>query len=514
MKTNQFDLLIIGSGYGGSVMAARTAEGLPGKKIGLLERGRRFRPGDFPRDTYSLIKEVKTTFRPLGLFDYKPTESMDILSGNGLGGTSLINAAVMLRAQPETFKHWPTEIDSESLRPFYEKAEVVLKPNTVKHSYPKSELMKVLADKIQLAFQAAPVAINFDPTQRSACNGCGDCVTGCNVGAKNSLDHNYIRRAEENGCQVITATAVENIDWNENEEFPFKVKTANVEFFAKKVVLSAGVTGSFQILNESVSSNQLPLSLTLGKHFSGNLDAISVSVDTNTTTSSLGTSDQKNAPGPTILTYIEGRKNGEGFIVQDGSIPSALTGLSLLIVAFILLFNPLRLFRAFKKYGTNLLSQTVKNSQVFLLMGYDDAAGILKQKNGRLHIEWNNSGAQKSLMNGRKNLKQLNSLLGSFYLPNLKESFASFFPKATTPITVHALGGVPMGSSIENGVVDSYGRVFHRMGGFIPGLRVVDGSICRTSLGCNPSLTIAALAERSAEHLLGEYHREETDIKS
>ncbi len=510
MKSDQFDLLIIGSGYGGSVMAARTAAALPGKTIGLLERGKRFLPGDFPSNTLSLIKEVKTRFQPLGLFDYKPTESMDILSANGLGGTSLINAAVMLRADAETFKLWPKDINSDSLQPFYEKAEAVLKPNSVKTSYPKSELMKELSKKSGFAFNAAPVAINFDSSDRKVCNGCGDCVTGCNIGAKNSLDHNYIRQAENNGCTIFTAIDVQNLSWDNNLEFPFKVKTAGLVYHAKKVVLSAGVTGSFQILNQSAATNQLPLSPTLGKHFSGNLDAISVSVDSNTPTSSLGTSTNKNPPGPTIMTYLEGRKEGKGFIIQDGSIPSALTGPSLLVALILLLLNPLRLFLAFKKYGIRLLSETVNNSQVFLLMGYDEAGGILQQKKGRLHIEWNNSGAQKSLIDGRKQLKKLNTLLGSVYLPNLKESLASFFPSATTPITVHALGGVPMGTSVENGVVDSYGRVFHIQGNFIPGLRVVDGSICRTSLGCNPSLTIAALAERSAEHLIAEFISEES----
>ena len=290
-RKNKYDFVIIGSGYGGAIAAARLAGGNlnPKPSVCILERGKERQPGEFPETLDSVIGEQRNSANPLGLFELLTYPDISVMKGSGLGGTSLINANVAIEPDQEVFEqfHWPAAITLAELKPYYQKAREVLVPS----QHPRAlQLAKVQAlnrraQEMGITAEALTIAVNFtikgnNPhgVEQQPCNDCGNCVCGCNVKAKNTLYMNYLPMARNAGATILTQTKVEWLEklagggWRIHGQY---VRGANdsdsFTMDAGEVVLSAGALNSTEILLRS-EMHGLSVSPALGTKFSGNGD--------------------------------------------------------------------------------------------------------------------------------------------------------------------------------------------------------------------------------------------------
>src|ERR687891_989499 len=280
-----FDVLIIGSGYGGAVCAARlAARRRPGVRIALLERGREWVPGTFPQHLFSfnpLTPFVRRTawmteqhpYNPLGLFGFYDGD-VQVVIGNGLGGASLTNCAVVLEPEEDVFRQaaWPGELRAKrALAPYYARAQRMLSPQTTPADRLTPKLRNHLATAARLKTERvwdaeaykAPLAITFDArtndqgVRQHGCVQCGDCVTGCNVGAKNSVDLNYLPLAWAHGAEMFTRVEVEHVDRMDGLHRihylhrPDNAREERGWLTARVLILAAGTLGTTGILLRS-----------------------------------------------------------------------------------------------------------------------------------------------------------------------------------------------------------------------------------------------------------------------
>jgi cholesterol oxidase len=271
-----------------------------GRRVCLLERGAEMHPGDYPNDTLGVLAAVQfdsallRAGSPAAMFDIRYNPDINVVVGCGLGGTSLINAGIALRPDPAVFASplWPAELQQAAdLDPYVARAEQVLRPA---HCPPAMMASAKTASLGRIAAAAGkeaisiPVLVNFEPlpdglnhagVAQIPCVGCGDCVTGCNYGAKNTVLMNYLPDAKAHGAEIYTGAQVRRVEknaagWtvhgylpgNENAGAAFAVA-------ADIVILAAGTLGSTEILLRSRDQG-LPLSPALGSRFSGNGDTI------------------------------------------------------------------------------------------------------------------------------------------------------------------------------------------------------------------------------------------------
>ena len=594
-----FECVIVGSGFGGAVMAARLASQFPAGQLAVLERGKEFLPGDFPQTLAQGAAQFKTPVNPLGLFDFSFRPDMDTLTGNGLGGTSLIYASVTLEPLPEVFEAnksiaeqentvrvWPQEITYAILKPYFDRVRDMLavekyidqkdiaseiqrydpalqgsfmygaedgthpisgvifkdyQDRSFKERPPlaKAELLRDLVTPADTKnttlspFQKAPIAINL--TQYSdgeknrfgipqkKCNLCGDCVTGCNKGAKNTLVMNYLPLAKQQGALLFCQMEVLRISASDKTGYRYRLNTLRwdvvngkacstaVSIYTNSVILSAGVFGTGKILLNSQQAGDFQFSQRLGHDFSGNADTISFSYFGKKRLNSVGVGAQilpQWEVGPTITAYADFRQDeSRQYMIQEGAWPSLLSKLTGRAFAAEHLFSTRRaIWRDFLKADVaHNPDSALNHSQVWLALGHDQAQGHLHVcTKGKLHISliWPAAAVQTVLTTLRKNFAQFSRLTGSYNILNPRERFSWLGKRGATPITVHPLGGCCMADDVHRGVTDHVGRVFDRSGSFLPGLYVSDGSLCNGALGANPSLTIAALAERAAEQII------------
>jgi cholesterol oxidase len=312
-KHKTCNILVIGSGYGGSIVASRLARA--GQKVCLLERGNELRPGEYPTDLAGIHEhtQVRTDNpdhavigRPTALFDLRINEDMSALIGCGLGGTSLINANVALKLDEAIFERdglvWPTVFRDQPdlLEPYYKLARAALGSNP----YPLPDDPKALGYKplnkllaleksaltIGVEVQRPDINVTFDGTrpnhfgfQQAQCNLCGDCCSGCNEGAKNTTLMNYLPDAKAHGAEIFCNTTVDRVEQNTKgwsvhvraTQLPEKKDRAYVNkvITADIVVLACGSLGSTEIMLRSKAQG-LTCSDQLGKQFSGNGDLL------------------------------------------------------------------------------------------------------------------------------------------------------------------------------------------------------------------------------------------------
>jgi cholesterol oxidase len=524
---DRYEALVIGSGFGGAVTACRLAQA--GIDVAIVERGRRWRPGTFPRDL-SKLDSGWLWLCNYGLYDARPLNDILAVQAAGYGGGSLVYANVAVRPPPEVFTGWPAPYSRQMLDPYFDLAAHMLEiqpvgadPDTGRPP-PKTEFMAEAARRMgntegffqpNLAVTFAdrgPEQVNrFGVPQRS-CTFVGECDIGCNVGAKNSLDHNYLAVAERHGAAVATLTEAVHIGrtadgyvvrLREHGHPGVGKEGVRRDVHARQVFVCAGALGSTELLLRSrdqyATLPDLPPSLGMG--YSGNGDFLSFG-------HLHAAKGRRFAPGegPTITTasvlHTDGKGEEHWFVLEDGGYSWHLARLVSELdvnrlpadVARSIGVGTRRALAALRGIGTSLAHRTDDTDTVVLLaMGRDRADGRIRLRggSGRLAVSWD-TPSNDPLYTAERIVSA--DLVRAFDGQPFTTPTWRLFRQ---PVTVHNLGGARMGTDPATAVVDPYGEVFAH-----PGLYVLDGAALPGATGGNPSMTIAAVAEHCVEHAI------------
>jgi cholesterol oxidase len=536
--SREYDVVVVGSGYGGAIAASRLARA--GLQVCVLERGQEFQPGDFPESPAEGFGEIQVDLpdrrigSDTGLFDFRINPDISVLSGCGLGGTSLINANVAVRPDPRVWADpaWPEALRADletRVEDGYQRALEMLRPSPFPEAWPppaKLSAMFKSGRAMGAKTYRLPITVTFEGgvnhvgVEQPACNSCGNCVSGCNHGSKNTLLANYLPDAHNHGAEIFTRTRVRYLQRKgERWLVRFDVLDPGRAGFgaqglfvgAKTVILSAGSLGSAEVLLRS-RDHGLKLSDRLGHGFTGNGDVLGFAYNAEDPINGVGVSgrDGRTGPGPCITTVLDLREGGrleDGMIIEEGSIPSTLSPIlatSLFMAARLVgeqggrqqlgesTAEALRELQSFVPGGS---TGAVGNTQVFLVMAHDDAKGHIQLVEDRPRISWPGVGKQPIFERINHELGRASAALGAMYIKN--PLWAERLGQSL--VTVHPLGGCVMGDTAETGVVDHRGRVFSGRSGdaVYDGLYVSDGSVIPRAVGANPFLTISALAERT-----------------
>jgi len=563
MASEHFDAVVVGSGFGGSVTSYRLAEA--GLDVCVLERGKAYPPGSFPRAPHKMKENFWDPEKGLyGMFDLWSFEHFEALVSSGLGGGSLIYANVLLRKDPEWFVredleddgHAPWPVSREDLDPHYDRVEDMMNAQRYPadaepyRSTPKTNAFQEAAQELDLDWERPPLAVTFhndgdapvpgapidEPAgnlhgrPRQTCRLCGECDIGCNYGSKNTLDYNYLSAAEREGADLRTLHEVRSFrplddgsgyeifyvehDPNRPDPTPDDRHHYGDRMTADRLILSAGTLGSTKLMLEN-REHLTDVSPALGSRFCGNGDLLGFAVDAEEPDPvNGGTRARELNPneGPVITSTIRvgdildengDGSSGRGFYLQDAGYPSFLswiaeTGDFASGLTRLLRFGR-QLFSARTHGDTNLSDELEtllggefsKSTMPLLGMGRDVPNGQMSlDDQGRLHNDWRQRASHDYFERLKQTMENVAHAMGADFLIN-----PTWFWKRV--ITVHALGGNPMGRTQERGVVNEYGEVYNN-----PGLYVADGSIMPGPVGPNPSLTIAALADRIADRIL------------
>ncbi|MEW2353940.1 GMC family oxidoreductase [Spirillospora sp. NPDC029432] len=550
-STEHVDAVVVGSGFGGSVAAYRLAEA--GQRVVLLERGRPFPPGSFPRSPAEMGRAFWDPGHGLyGMFDVWSFKGCDSVVASGLGGGSLIYANVLLRKDENWFVtdnadggHDPWPIGRADLDPHYDQVEDMI--DAVPYPLgrapfadtPKTHAMQDAAAELGLNWALPPLAVGFAPRRgaapgiglpiaepaygnlhgvpRRTCRMCGECDIGCNEGSKHSLDHNYLSAAAHHGADLRTGHEVKAIrprpgggyevdhvvhDMDAGVRSPLRTITCD------RLILGAGTYGTTRLLLRS--RREFPgLSPALGTRFCGNGDLL---------TFLLKAKDRDRvrpldaSRGPVITSAIrlpdelDGHPGaGRGAYIEDGGYPGFVDWMVQPLdlgdqVDRAVKFLWARFTEFFSGAPDTNLSEELADligdgalsvsSLPLLGMGRDTADGVLGLEEGRLTADWTSKSSTAHFERLRKTMEGIADVLGADYADN-----PMWFRKRV--VTVHPLGGAPMGHHPAEGVCDAFGEVF----GF-PGLYIADGAAMPGPVGPNPSLTIAAMADRMATRIL------------
>lgn len=533
-----WDVVVIGSGYGAGVCAARLAQA--GALVCVLERGREFSVAGgapFPSTLTELGRNVQIDGLPfrrdhrLGLFNFHVGADLDVLVGCGLGGTSLINANVSIKPDRRVFEltAWPRAIrqhaDEGGLDGYYERARQVLDPAP----YPKEwTTPRKLAAMEAHGGGRCDVNVYFGPGRKNSvgveqkpCTGCGDCVTGCNFEAKKTLCFTYLPLAKAFGAKVFVQCDVDHIEKHHGTyEVHFqRLVTGNEsvepnrKLRAKAVIVGAGVMGSTGILLRSRDMG-LPISDELGGRVSANGDGLAFAYNCDSTLDSVGrgaAADPSRPTGATVLGIIDRRATPsveDGIIIEEGAFPSGMASMLHWLVGAVASYSGRETNHGFRHWFRERMAEkddlfghaengALNRTLMFLVCGHDGADGLIElDRHRRPRIKWDLLKGRKLWSAENDAARDVAKKLGGMFVTD----------PLNTPvflnnlITVHPLGGCPMGDDSAGGVVDAAGRVFSDDGSVHHGLYVADGSVIPTSLGVNPLWTITALAERIAEH--------------
>ena len=518
MRGQHYDWVIVGSGFGGSVSAHRLTQ--KGYKVLVIEKGRRFADEDFPKTNWDLKRWMWNPAIGLkGIFQMSFMKHMTVLHGVGVGGGSLVYANTLPTPKSAFFQSgsWSTLADWETeLAPHYATAKRMLgaTPNPVvtQGDHVLKEIAKDLGREEH--FHPTEVAVYFgdankkvpDPyfggegPDRVGCTLCGACMTGCRVGAKNTLVKNYLYLAEKNGAEVRPETEVTGVRPLDGggysiETLPTFEKAGAKVFTADRVILAGGVMGTMPLLLQmKEQASGLPrLSDRVGDFVRSNSESLIAVVSPKK-----GINFSKGVAITSILhtdehSHMEPVRYGAGsgffrtMLAPHSPGPTVLARIWGGIVAF--MRQPVRWLRAL------FVSDMAKHSQVLLYMR--TLEGTLRMRLGR---EWR-TGYRRGLVTRLDDPSQAPSAFME-EATDLAERFADKTEGVTTtlmtetllgvPSTAHILGGACMGDSAETGVINADHEVFN-----YPDLYVIDGSAISANPGVNPSLTITTLAERA-----------------
>ncbi len=520
-----YDVVVVGSGYGGGVAASRLSRA--GQSVCVIEKGKEFPTGAFPSRLPELRRELQLNGGKLrsgsrtGLFDFRLGADIHVLVGCGLGGGSLINAGVALEPDARVFRDraWPEAIAGDGLLELgFERAASMLRPSRYANA---AELTKYRAlEASSAAFGvppvAAPVVVSFEANvnpagvAQPACTFCGDCCSGCNVGAKNTVAMTYLPDAKAHGAEIFTELSVSHIA---KEHGGWRIYFAPSDphdgiqscVAAKTVVLAAGTLGSTEILLRS-RERGLPLSDRLGERFSANGDIIAFALGGRERVNAVGVGFPPKFLGDAVGACVAGqielpdaRDLDRSMILQEGVLPSALA--PLLPVFFI---SGGRLLGAAQSLIRGVYQGPLSHLHTFFVVSHDDAAGRIELANGRAQVHWPGVGEQPVYARVDAALTKAAEAVGARYVKSPLAATAT----GAKPATAHPLGGCFMGEDAANGVVNHKCQVFDGKGGesVHSGLYVCDGSVIPRSIGVNPLLTITALTERAMVHLARDHN--------
>lgn len=536
---DHYSVVVVGSGYGAAIAASRLARA--GQRVCVLERGKEFQPGEYPHTEPEAVREMQADLpeghvgSKTGLFDLHVNPDINVFVGCGLGGTSLVNANVALRAEPRVFDDpvWPLAFRkdrSSLLEDGYHHAEEMLKPTPYPNSFPevkKRQALERSAKSLGQKFYGPPISVNFTVegenhvgVEQHVCACCGDCVSGCNFAAKNTLIMNYLPDAKNHGAEIYTEVSVRWLERRDGRWLVWyellglgreKFKAPLMSVSADIVVLGAGTLGSAEILLRS-RAHGLPLSARLGERFTGNGDVLGFGYDTDDVINGIGWGHHAvgalEPVGPCITGIIDMRnqlKLEDGMVIEEGSPPGAIAGFlpAALGGAAAWVGRPVApgLVEGLREEARKLeslvhgpYSGAVHNTQSYLVMTHDDSGGRLALEDDRVRVKWPGVGNQPVFKRVNERLEQATRPLGGIYVEN--PIWTKLFRHRL--ITVHPLGGCVMAEDAEHGVVNHKGQVFSSDQGdaVYQGLYVCDGSVIPRSLGVNPLLTICAVAER------------------
>ncbi|WP_307805939.1 GMC family oxidoreductase [Streptomyces chrestomyceticus] len=530
-----YDVLVIGSGFGGSVSALRLTE--KGYRVGVLEAGRRFTRATLPKNSWDLKNYLWAP--ALGCYGIQRVHLLGnvmVLAGAGVGGGSL-NYANTLYVPPKQFfddQQWGHITDwQDELKPYYDQAQRMLGVRLNPTMTPSDVHLKATAEKMGVgdSFHMAPVGVFFgdgkdsdgtakttpgtevpDPyfggagPARTACTECGECMTGCRHGAKNTLNENYLHLAEKAGAVIHPMTSVVTV--TEDSRGGYAVGTLPTDdkrkgrgrtFTARRVVVAAGTYGTQTLLHRMKDSGLLPrISGRLGELTRTNSEAlVGAQTDDRRYRKAHGAPKADFTRGVAITSSIHPNDSTHIEPVRYGRGSNAMGSLSVLQVPIatrtpralawaancarhpLLLLRSLSNRRWSERTIIGLVMQSLDNSLTTYRKPGGLGKGLLTARQG--HGAPNPQQIPEATEAATLLAQEINGFAGS----NVGELMG-------TPLTAHFLGGCPIGEDADHGVIDPY----HRLYGY-PGISVVDGSAVSANLGVNPSLTITAQAERA-----------------
>lgn len=519
----RYDAVVVGSGFGGAVAACRLAQA--GLRVAVLERGRRYPLGTFPRN-WTDVSDGWLWRDEQGLFDVRQLDSeVTVVQSAAYGGGSHIYANVHIRVPADLLDSgWPAGYSRTTLDPYYDLVAYMLDVRPIAADQPlempaKTHQMRRVAQRLGRAeqFFLPNLAVNFGDSSRAVpnkfgveqfgCRHCGECDIGCNFQAKNTLDLNYLAVAEQRGAEVGTRCEVTRIavgdggyevtyaDHAENNSKPTDATDAVKVIQAPTVVLAAGAVNTTELLLRCRDQyGTLPaLPERLGTGYSANGDFLAFAFDT----------DQPFEPGvgPVITTstlYDRGAgSKRRWFVFQDGGVPRQVVSLlqlldddrfgGLLRVPHDLVEHVGQAAR--ERVGAAGM-ETKDDLAIFLAMGRDTADGTigLLPVTRDLRITWNTTPNLALYETQERFCEDVARALGGH------ATYNPLWRRFRIPVSVHNLGGCPMADAPDQGVTDGAGQVHGH-----PGLYVLDGACLPGATGVNPSHTIAAVAERNIE---------------
>lgn len=495
-----YDVLVVGSGYGGAVVAARLAEH---SKVLLVERGRRWARGEFPQTLPQLASSYMTKRNALGLWAMRLGEGTGNAFASAYGGASVVNYGITARPDDHVFECWP--VSARQWTPYYERALSMLKPTL-------NPVGDKLGDKRFLDLVEPGRRVDLVNTiDWDRCTQCGHCCPGCNVGAKRSLDKTYLQSAEAHGAALALAQTVvalrQNDDGNWSVTLEKTGSSSRDTVVARKVVLAAGTFGTLDLLHRE--RRTLPVSPMFGQHMTMNGDGASFLYNT-----PQSLSGHHGAPITTSvrIPFIDKQNKERTLMVMSGRIPFSMIQIPALVMAGAVNLLPgkvmgrsqrdslsKRSYRRLRDLCSVGEGGAMSNTFMFKVDAEDSSQGRVSfDRLGRSAIDWPDYSREPILQFARERLHQWAAAVGA----NVIEEIGSW--PLMKNMGVHPLGGCRMGTGPDDGVVDEYCRVFKPNGELYSGLRVVDASVIASSLGVPSSLTVSAIAERAAEHLSSE----------
>ena len=514
MKSNDFDVVVIGSGFGGSVAALRLTE--KGYKVAVLEAGRRFSDKDFPKTSWRLSRFLYLPRLGLrGIQRIHVLPDVLVLAGAGVGGGSLVYANTLYKPPASYFedKQWKhiTDWDAE-LTPWYDQASRMLGVAQNPYFSASDKAMKEVADQMGVGhtFKLAPLGVYFgdgagvkskDPffggvgPDRDGCLQCGACMTGCRHNAKNTLPKNYLGLAEKAGAKVFpehTAIKTEQLpdgSWKITARKSSAWFAGKRSFTASHVVVAAGTYNTQKLLHKMKLDQVLPkISDQLGKLSRTNSEALTGSIMPKGGTDFSKGSAITSSFFPDDHTHVEPVRYGKGSNFM-GMLQTVMT-------------DGVNIKDRRKQWLRQVITkpslilkimdvrQWSERTVVALIMQNVDSAISVKAKRGIFGYRL--TSKNDSLTPNATYIPAANEVARRIAENNGGIAGGHIGDLINAPFTAHFVGGCVIGDSIQTGVIDPYHRVYN-----YPTMHVVDGASVTANLGVNPSLTITAQAERA-----------------